>query len=70
MTSAVSLQSAAVIKKNHDSLKGYKLKIRGTGLRFVTDDVALADGKATLISFTWVIWSAIMAASWAWSTWR
>jgi uncharacterized protein (TIGR02246 family) len=41
---------AAVIKKNHENLKGYKLKIRGTGLRFVTDDVALADGKATLIS--------------------
>jgi uncharacterized protein (TIGR02246 family) len=41
---------ASVIKKNQENLKGYRLKIRGTGLRFVTDDVALADGKATLIS--------------------
>jgi uncharacterized protein (TIGR02246 family) len=41
---------ASMIKKNHEGLKGYKLKLQGTGLRFVTDDVALADGKATLIS--------------------
>jgi uncharacterized protein (TIGR02246 family) len=41
---------ASMIKKNHEGLKGYKLKLEGTGLRFVTGDVALADGKATLIS--------------------
>jgi uncharacterized protein (TIGR02246 family) len=41
---------ASKIRRNQESLKGYKLKIQGTGLRFVTEDVALADGKATLIS--------------------
>jgi uncharacterized protein (TIGR02246 family) len=41
---------ASMIRKNHEGLKGYKLKLQGTGLRFVTNDVALADGKATLIS--------------------
>jgi uncharacterized protein (TIGR02246 family) len=41
---------AAHIRKSQENLKGYKLKLEGSGLRFVTPDVALVDGKATLIS--------------------
>jgi uncharacterized protein (TIGR02246 family) len=41
---------AAMIRKNLENLKGYKLKLEGKGLRFVTADVAMVDGKATLIS--------------------
>jgi uncharacterized protein (TIGR02246 family) len=41
---------AALIRKNQENLKGYKMKLQGTGLRFVSPDVALADGKATLVS--------------------
>jgi uncharacterized protein (TIGR02246 family) len=41
---------AAMLRKNQENLKGYKLKLEGTRLRFVTPDVALADGKATLLS--------------------
>jgi uncharacterized protein (TIGR02246 family) len=41
---------AALLRKNQENLKGYKMKLEGTGLRFVTPDVALADGKATLVS--------------------
>jgi uncharacterized protein (TIGR02246 family) len=41
---------AAMIRKNLENLKGYKLKLEGKGLRFVTADVAMVDGKATLVS--------------------
>jgi uncharacterized protein (TIGR02246 family) len=41
---------AAYIRKSQENLKGYKLKLEGSGLRFVTPDVALVDGKARLIS--------------------
>jgi uncharacterized protein (TIGR02246 family) len=41
---------AAVIRKNVQNLKGYKLKLEGKGLRFVTADVAMVDGKAKLVS--------------------
>jgi uncharacterized protein (TIGR02246 family) len=40
----------AMIRKNLENLKGYKLKLEGKGLRFVTADVAMVDGKATLVS--------------------
>jgi uncharacterized protein (TIGR02246 family) len=40
----------AMIRKNQESLKGCKLKLEGKGLRFVTPDVALVDGNATLAS--------------------
>src|SRR5262245_39593095 len=41
---------AAMIRKNLENMKGYKLKLEGKGLRFVTADVAMVDGKATLVS--------------------
>jgi uncharacterized protein (TIGR02246 family) len=41
---------AAMIRKNLENLKGHKLKLDGKGLRFVTADVAMVDGKATLVS--------------------
>jgi uncharacterized protein (TIGR02246 family) len=41
---------AALLRKNQEHLKGHKMKLEGTGLRFVTPDAALADGKATLVS--------------------
>jgi uncharacterized protein (TIGR02246 family) len=41
---------ADLLRKNQEHLKGHKMKLEGTGLRFVTRDVALADGKATLAS--------------------
>jgi uncharacterized protein (TIGR02246 family) len=41
---------AEMLRKSHESLKGYKLKLEGSELRFVTPDVAMVDGKATLIS--------------------
>jgi uncharacterized protein (TIGR02246 family) len=41
---------AALLRKNQENLKGYKLKLESSGLRLVTPDVALADGKATLVS--------------------
>jgi uncharacterized protein (TIGR02246 family) len=41
---------AAMIRKNLEHLKGHKLKLEGKGLRFVTADVAMVDGKATLVS--------------------
>jgi uncharacterized protein (TIGR02246 family) len=40
----------AHIRKGQENLKGYKMKLAGSSLRFVTPDVALVDGKATLIS--------------------
>jgi uncharacterized protein (TIGR02246 family) len=40
---------AAMIRKNFENMKGYKLKLEGKGLRFVTADVAMVDGKATLV---------------------
>jgi uncharacterized protein (TIGR02246 family) len=41
---------AAMIRKNLENMKGYKLKLEGKGLRFVTADVAMVDGRATLVS--------------------
>ena len=41
---------AAMLRKSQASLKGYKLKLEGSQLRFVTADVAMVDGKATLVS--------------------
>jgi uncharacterized protein (TIGR02246 family) len=41
---------AALLRKNQENLKGYKMKLQGSGFRFVTPDVALVDGKATLVS--------------------
>jgi uncharacterized protein (TIGR02246 family) len=41
---------AEVLRKSQASLKGYKLKLEGSQLRFVTADVAMVDGKATLVS--------------------
>jgi uncharacterized protein (TIGR02246 family) len=41
---------AAMIRKNLENMKGYKLKLEANGLRFVTSDVAMVDGKATLVS--------------------
>jgi uncharacterized protein (TIGR02246 family) len=41
---------AAHIRKGHENLKGYKMKLESSGVRFVTPDVALVEGKGTLIS--------------------
>jgi uncharacterized protein (TIGR02246 family) len=41
---------AAHIRKSQEDLKGYKMKLERTSFRFVTPDVALVDGKATLVS--------------------
>jgi uncharacterized protein (TIGR02246 family) len=38
------------IRQSRKHLDGYKLKLEGTGLRFVTPDVVMVDGKATLVS--------------------
>jgi uncharacterized protein (TIGR02246 family) len=41
---------AAVLRKNFKGAKGYKLNLHTTAFRLITPDVAMADGKATLIS--------------------
>jgi uncharacterized protein (TIGR02246 family) len=41
---------AAMLRKNFNNVKGYKLALETTAFRFVTPEVALADGKATLTS--------------------
>jgi uncharacterized protein (TIGR02246 family) len=41
---------AALLRKNFKGVKGYKLDLQTTAFRFITPDVALADGKATLTS--------------------
>jgi len=41
---------AALLRKNFKGVKGYKLDMQTTALRFITPDVAMADGKATLTS--------------------
>jgi uncharacterized protein (TIGR02246 family) len=41
---------AAMLRQNFKNLKGYKLGLQTTAFRFITPDVALADGKATLTS--------------------
>jgi uncharacterized protein (TIGR02246 family) len=41
---------ASLIRNNQEHLKGYKMKLEGSGLRFLTPDVAMVDGKATLVS--------------------
>jgi uncharacterized protein (TIGR02246 family) len=39
---------AAMLRKNFKNMKDYKLSLQTTAFRFITPDVALADGKATL----------------------
>jgi uncharacterized protein (TIGR02246 family) len=40
---------SALVRKHRENLKGYKLKLEHKALRFVTPDVAMVDGKATLV---------------------